>query len=81
MDVSKNRGTPKWMVYNGKPRRAVEGASRPLTGLTGLTGRLAGRRLAGLADRNNRAEGAVCPTDRADRLNRADRTNRAGRAV
>ena len=19
MDVSKNRGTPKWMVYNGKP--------------------------------------------------------------
>ena len=19
MDVSKNRGTPKWMIYNGKP--------------------------------------------------------------
>ena len=21
MDVSKNRGTPKWMVYNGKPNQ------------------------------------------------------------
>ncbi len=21
MDVSKNRGTPKWMVYNGKPKK------------------------------------------------------------
>ncbi len=23
MGVSKNRGTPKWMVYNGKPRKTL----------------------------------------------------------
>ena len=24
MDVSKNRGTPKWMVYNGKPYEQMD---------------------------------------------------------
>ena len=24
MDVSKNRGTPKWMVYNGKPYQSMD---------------------------------------------------------
>ena len=24
MDVSKNRGTPKWMAYNGKPENPIK---------------------------------------------------------
>ena len=30
MDVSKNRGTPKWMVYNGKPYEQMEDLGVPL---------------------------------------------------
>ena len=30
MDVSKNRGTPKWMVYNGKPYEQMDDLGVPL---------------------------------------------------
>ena len=30
MGVSKNRGTPKWMVYNGKPYEQMEDLGVPL---------------------------------------------------
>ena len=30
MDVSTNRGTPKWMVYNGKPYEQMDDLGVPL---------------------------------------------------
>ena len=30
MGVSKNRGTPKWMVYNGKPYEQMDDLGVPL---------------------------------------------------
>ena len=30
MGVSKNRGTPKWMVYNGKPYQNLDDLGVPL---------------------------------------------------
>ena len=30
LDVSKNRGTPKWMVYNGKPYEQMDDLGVPL---------------------------------------------------
>ena len=36
MGVSKNRGTPKWMVYNGKPYEQMDdlGGNTPIFGNT-----------------------------------------------
>ena len=30
MDVSKNKGTPKWMVYNGQPYKQMDDLGVPL---------------------------------------------------
>ena len=39
MDVSKNRGTPKWMVYNGKPYEQMDdlGGNTPIFGSTPIS--------------------------------------------